>query len=102
MMPYSKRTQLFVTTLKYTEIVDHYTVYLELAQGYAGQLYLKNIQTQKKRSDFLSEVGWGELDEGGQRYKISVMRERSTRGVMYKTTSTIKTAPGHIWKLLRV
>lgn len=96
MMPYSKRTQLFVTTLKYTEIVDHYTVYLELAQGYAGQLYLKNIQTQKKRSDFLSEVGWGELDEGGQRYTISVMRERSTRGVMYKTTSTIKTAPGHI------
>lgn len=96
MTPYSKRTQLFVTTLIYTEILDHYTVHLEPAQGYAGQLHLKNIQTQKKRSDFLSEVGWGELHEGGKRCKISVMRERSTRGVMYNTTHTIKTAPGHI------
>ena len=96
MTPYSKRTQLSVTTLIYTEILDHYTVYLKPAQGYAGQLYLKNIQTQKKRSGFLSEVGWGELDEGVQRCKISVMRERSTRGVMYNTTNTIKTAPGHI------
>lgn len=83
MLPYSKGTQLSVTTLKYREILDHYTVYLELAQGYTGQLYFKTIQTQKERPDFLSEVGWGELDEGGQRYKTSVMRKRSTRGVMH-------------------
>ena len=46
-------------------------------------------------------MGEGELEERGKRYKLSVIRQMSTRAVMYNMVTIATTAVSYKEKLLR-